>query len=257
MFRGLLGGSGERYISGNVERLLGYTQEQVLGTPGFWTGQLHPDDRERFTDLLQQAVAERAPQLEHEYRFLLRDGYHWLYGVTRLVYDDHGALADTLSYATDVTERRQADDALREREATLQAVINASPDIISILDAEGAVRSLSPAAQRILGQPPDVGVGRNALEAETVHPDDLERFADAQRQLLWGSGRAPPSASGSATPTATGSPWRPKAGTWPRRRACWSSPATSPSRPSWRRTCAWPSSPPSRPTRPRASTCRG
>jgi PAS domain-containing protein len=114
----------------------------VLGTPGFWTGQLHPDDRERFTDLLQQAVAERAPQLEHEYRFLLRDGYHWLYGVTRLVYDDHGALADTLSYAMDVTERKQADDALREREATLQAVINASPDIISILDAEGAVRSL-------------------------------------------------------------------------------------------------------------------
>jgi PAS domain S-box-containing protein len=108
MFRGLLGGSGERYISGNVERLLGYTQEQVLGTPGFWTGQLHPDDRERFTDLLQQAVAERAPQLEHEYRFLLRDGYHWLYGVTRLVYDDHGALADTLSYAMDVTEREQA-----------------------------------------------------------------------------------------------------------------------------------------------------
>jgi PAS domain-containing protein len=80
----------------------------VLGTPGFWTGQLHPDDRERFTDLLQQAVAERAPQLEHEYRFLLRDGYHWLYGVTRLVYDDHGALADTRSYAMDVTEREQA-----------------------------------------------------------------------------------------------------------------------------------------------------
>src|SRR4029453_6529428 len=49
MFRGLLGGQGERYISGNVERLLGYTPEQVLGTPGFWVEQLHPEDRDRFT----------------------------------------------------------------------------------------------------------------------------------------------------------------------------------------------------------------
>jgi PAS domain S-box-containing protein len=186
MFRGLLGGSGERYISGNVERLLGYTQEQVLGSPSFWTDQLHPEDRERFTAMLERAVVERAPQLEQEYRFLLQDGYRWLYGVTRLVYDDDGALADTLGYAMDVTERKQADDAVREREATLQAVINASPDIITILDAEGAIRSMSPAAQQILGRQADTRMGRSALSSEFVHPEDLERFAHAQRQLLSG-----------------------------------------------------------------------
>ena len=186
MFRGLLGGSGERYVSGNVERLLGYTQEQVLGTPSFWADQLHPEDRERFTAMLERAVVERAPQLEQEYRFLLQDGYRWLYGVTRLVYDDDGALADTLGYAMDVTERKQADDAVREREATLQAVINASPDIITILDADGAIRSMSPAAQRILGRQAETRMGRSALDSEFVHPDDLERFAHAQRQLLSG-----------------------------------------------------------------------
>jgi PAS domain S-box-containing protein len=186
MFRGLLGGSGERYISGNVERLFGYTQAQVLGTPGFWTAQLHPEDRERFTAMLERAIAERAPQLEQEYRFLLRDGYRWLYGVTRFVYDDDGALADTLSYAMDVTERRQADDAIREREATLQAVIKASPDIITILDAGGRMRSVSPAAERILGRSPDERVGRSALSSEFVHPDDLEQFRETQRRVLTG-----------------------------------------------------------------------
>jgi len=57
--------------------------------------------------------------------------------VTRLVYDDDGELVDTLGYVMDVTERRQAEAAVREREATLQAVVEASPDVISILDAEG------------------------------------------------------------------------------------------------------------------------
>jgi PAS domain S-box-containing protein len=186
MFRGLLGGSGERYVSGNVERLLGYPQDQVLGTPGFWVGKLHPADRERFQATLERAVAERAPQVEQEYRFLLGDGYHWLYSVTRLVYGDGGELVDTLGYAMDVTGRRQAEQAVREREATLQAVINASPDIISILDAEGRIRSMSPAMERITGQAPDQRVGRSAFNSELIHPDDLAPFAEAQRRVLTG-----------------------------------------------------------------------
>ena len=186
MFRGLLGGSGERYVSGNVERLLGYTQEQVLGAPRFWVGQLHPDDRGRFTDTLEQAVAERAPQLEQEYRFLLKDGYRWLYSVTRLVYGEEGELVDTLGYAMDVTERRQADQAVREREATLQAVINASPDIIAILDGEGQIRSMSPALERITGRPSSDRVGRSAFGSDIIHPDDLEGFTETQRRVLHG-----------------------------------------------------------------------
>jgi PAS domain S-box-containing protein len=186
MFRGLLGGSGEGFVSGNVERLLGYTPEEVLSSPGFWMVKLHPDDRERFADTLDRAVAERAPQLEQEFRFLLGDGYRWLYSVTRLVYDDDGQLVDTLGYVMDVTERRQAEAAVREREATLQAVIKASPDIITILDGEGTIRSMSPAAERILGRPVDERLGHNALGSEHLHPEDLDRFRDAQRRVLTG-----------------------------------------------------------------------
>ena len=186
MFRGLLGGCGERFVSGNVERLLGYTPEEILSAPGFWLIKLHPDDRERFADTLDRAVAERAPQLEQEFRFLLGDGYRWLYSVTRLVYDDDGQLVDTLGYVMDVTERRQAEAAVREREATLQAVVEASPDVISILDAEGRVRSMSPAMARITGHPAGAGIGRDAFSAEGVHPDDREPFAQAQREVLSG-----------------------------------------------------------------------
>jgi PAS domain S-box-containing protein len=107
--------------------------------------------------------------------------------VTRLVYDDDdGALVDTLGYVMDVTGRRQADEAVREREATLQVVINASPDIITILDAEGGIRSMSPAVHRILGRPPVERVGRSAFGSDIIHPDDLERFSEAQRRVLTG-----------------------------------------------------------------------
>jgi PAS domain S-box-containing protein len=86
----------------------------------------------------------------------------------------------------DVTERRQADEAVRGREATLQAVINASPDIIAILDAEGGIRSMSPAVHRILGRSSDERVGQSAFASDIIHPDDLERFTEAQRRVLTG-----------------------------------------------------------------------
>jgi PAS domain S-box-containing protein len=186
MFRGLLGGGGERFVSGNIERLLGYTPDEVLTTPAFWVAKVHPEDRDRFTDTLDRAVAERAPQLEQEFRFLLGDGYRWLYSVTRLAYDDDGQLVDTLGYVMDVTGRRQAEAAVRERQATLQAVVEASPDVISILDAEGRVRSMSPAMERITGYPAGEAVGQDAFSGEVIHPDDLEPFAQAQREVLSG-----------------------------------------------------------------------
>jgi PAS fold len=74
----------------------------VLGTPRFWFDQLHSQDRDRFTETLQRAVAERALELKQEYRFLLQDGYRWLLGVTRLVYDE-GVLVDTLGYVMEWT----------------------------------------------------------------------------------------------------------------------------------------------------------
>jgi PAS domain S-box-containing protein len=187
MFRGLLGGTDSRYVSPNAGRLLGYPPERITRNAGFWVDHLHPDDREGFVAELRRAVLARAGEFELEYRFRHQDGgYRWLYGVTRLGYDQHGELVDTLGYALDVTERRQATDALREREATLQAVISTSPDVIAILDGDGRVRYLSQAMQRLTGHPPGDRLGRNAFTSDLVHPDDREGFAAAQRRVLAG-----------------------------------------------------------------------
>jgi PAS domain S-box-containing protein len=157
----------------------------------------------------------------------------------------------------DVTGRRQADEAVREREATLQAVINVSPDIITILDADGGIRSMSSAVHRILGRSPDERVGRSAFGSDIIHPDDLERFTQAQRRVL----------TGQAEHAAVRLRARHADGHWLTLEA-YSRPLAAPAgvllvtrdvteQVAWRRSCAWPSWPLSRPTRPRASTCRG
>src|SRR4029453_17461171 len=61
-----------------------------------------------------------------------------------------------------------------------------SPDVISILDGEGRVRSMSPAMERITGYPAGEAIGHDAFSGAVIHPDDLEPFAQAQREVLSG-----------------------------------------------------------------------
>ncbi len=103
-----------------------------------------------------------------------------------------GGVAATLLFSSAVTRRAAVlvgdrDNALRqarERETILQAVMSASPDIISILGADGRVRFLSSAFQRITGLVPAERVGRSSFDSTLIHPHDRESFARTQRQVL-------------------------------------------------------------------------
>jgi diguanylate cyclase (GGDEF)-like protein/PAS domain S-box-containing protein len=64
------------------------------------------------------------------------------------------------------------DGAPRGNEAWLEALVQNSSDIITVLDAEGCIVYSSPAALRVLGYPDGYMQGQSAFEL--VHPDDLE-----------------------------------------------------------------------------------
>ena len=79
------------------------------------------------------------------------------------------------------SERRDPEEALPGSEEYFRSLIENAPDIISILDGDGAIRYVSPSARRVLGYEPEELTGKDAFGF--VHPDDL-RIVIANFALL-------------------------------------------------------------------------
>ena len=112
--------AGPVYVSPQIEPMLGFTPDEWKSDPGLWARQMHPDDRDRVQAALRRHAESDAP-FRVEYRLLTRDGrVRWVRDQTRTVYDASGAPCSVQGIVVDVTERHEAEAALRASELRLQ-----------------------------------------------------------------------------------------------------------------------------------------
>ncbi len=77
------------------------------------------------------------------------------------IFDEENQLRGFTKIARDITERKQAEVAVREAAVRLKAIVDTAADGIITIDEHGTVESINPAAERIFGFPRPEVVGRN------------------------------------------------------------------------------------------------
>jgi diguanylate cyclase (GGDEF)-like protein/PAS domain S-box-containing protein len=82
----------------------------------------------------------------------------------------------------DVTERKEVEKVIIESEERFRSLVQYSSDIITLLDADGTVRYVSPAVERVMGYKPEEQIGTSAFGS--VHPDDRDRALDTFAEVL-------------------------------------------------------------------------
>ncbi|MCX7012462.1 MAG: PAS domain S-box protein, partial [Candidatus Sumerlaeota bacterium] len=151
--------------------LTGRTLEQMAGKG--WLETIHPDDRERVAAINAESYEARRSFLA-EFRLRRRDGeYAWLVVFGTPFYDLNGQFAGFIGSCYDITERKAAEEALREATEHLRAVIWASPLAILAYDLDGLITMWNPAAERIFGWTEDEALGRFN---PAIPPDQREEF---------------------------------------------------------------------------------
>jgi PAS domain S-box-containing protein len=171
-------------------RITGIMRGQVVGrlfweTP-FWAGL--PAIREAWPGRLAEATRADGPVLSE-------DLYQTADGIVRVadaaitaVRGPDGALRFFVIQASDTTERRQAEAALRESEALKRAILDAALDCVVTIDHQSRVVEWNPAAERTFGYPREAVLGRDM--AELIIPPELreEHRRGLARYLTAGKG---------------------------------------------------------------------
>ncbi|MCC6498953.1 MAG: PAS domain-containing protein [Anaerolineales bacterium] len=132
-----------RYVSPQIEELLGYSRDDFMKDPGLWKKLLHPEDRER-TLSESEATDQSDTTFDMEYRFLTQDGNTvWIRDKAKLITADDGAATHWLGAWMDITEQKQSDEqqaslisALTRRAIQLQTAAEVSHAASSTLDLE-------------------------------------------------------------------------------------------------------------------------
>jgi PAS domain S-box-containing protein len=151
----------------------GVTNEQVEGSR--WRSFLHPDDMERFVDAFQRAVRERAIFRE-EARVRRADGEWRLFGSyahPRL--SPGGEFLGHVGLSSDITDRRQADQALRASEEQFRQLAENIREVFWMMPPGGDdILYVSPAYEQVWERTRESLYHDPGLWVESIHPGDRE-----------------------------------------------------------------------------------
>jgi diguanylate cyclase (GGDEF)-like protein/PAS domain S-box-containing protein len=95
-----------------------------------------------------------------------------------------------LAIIRDVTGRKEVEKVIKESEERFRSLVQNTSDIITLLEADGTIRYVSPAVERVTGYKPEEQLGTNAFRP--VHPDDREQALSIFTEILKSPGLHPP-----------------------------------------------------------------
>jgi PAS domain S-box-containing protein len=175
------GGIGEAYVSPQIERAIGFTQEEWLGDPVLWYKQIHPDDKVRWSAEAAQMLMTGSA-LKSTYRVLARNGrVIWLHCEARLMRTQDQRPWFIHGVGFDITELKQTEEALQEERNFVTAILDTVEALVLVLDPEGRIIRCNRACEPITGYPPSELQNKYVWEVLMV-PDNAKQFQKMLQQ---------------------------------------------------------------------------
>jgi diguanylate cyclase (GGDEF)-like protein/PAS domain S-box-containing protein len=149
-----------------------------------WLQIVHPEDREHLQAVIRSSLASDET-FESEFRIVRADTgeTRWISSRTKMERDASGRAIRTIGAHFDITERKRAEEALRDSEERFRLAAEAAGLGVWDYDPESGKREWSERLKEILGFSPDTQPSLE-LAVGRIHPDERSQFMSISSELL-------------------------------------------------------------------------
>ncbi len=178
----------EVFFSTRWKEMLGYAEHEISNHLDEWSTRVHPDD----IGFVRQAIADHfakiTPFFVSEHRVRCKDNtYKWILNRGQAVWDENCNVVRMTTCHTDITERKLAEEQLRQSEERFQIVALATNDLLWDWDLLTNEVWWNQALQNLFGYSQEQITFTANWWSEHIHPDDRNRIT-AQALALINSG---------------------------------------------------------------------
>ncbi len=164
--------------------LLGYTKEDIpsIELSSMFTEDQLPEALKRMEEVKRGGRTKESSA----YRLRRKDGRFAWVEIEACLIRRRGRPYGIQGIIRDITERKEAEEALRESEQKYRTVVEAAPESIVVVDMDGRIRSCNPATETLTGYRPEELEGKYIHELLTIDPEEMSRVTKFFEDLVLG-----------------------------------------------------------------------